>query len=105
MRRSQPASQDSEDADTVATADCSRWRNGVERQARPDAHAHQVAAGKASGAKRKQRAMTKCSPTGGICPPAGPYRKTSFGEPVTVKNLAPANLWPSVGRKLTGNSR
>ena len=26
MRRSQPASQDSEDADTVATADCSRWR-------------------------------------------------------------------------------
>ena len=59
MRRSQPASEDSEDADTVATADCSRWRNGVERQARPDAHAHQVAAGKASGAKRKQHAMTK----------------------------------------------
>ena len=26
MRRSQPASQDSEGADTVATADCSRWR-------------------------------------------------------------------------------
>ena len=44
MCRSQPASKDSEDADTVATADCSRWRNGVERQARPDAHAHQVAA-------------------------------------------------------------
>ena len=59
MCRSQPASKDSEDADTVATADCSRWRNGVERQARPDAHAHQVAAGKASGAKRKQHAMTK----------------------------------------------
>ena len=59
MCRSQPASKDSEDADTVATADCSRWRNGVERQARPDAHAHQVAAGKASGAKRKQYAMTK----------------------------------------------
>ena len=26
MCRSQPASKDSEDADTVATADCSRWR-------------------------------------------------------------------------------
>ena len=26
MRRSQPASQDSEGSDTVATADCSRWR-------------------------------------------------------------------------------
>ena len=57
-RRSQPADEDPEDADTVATADCSRWRNGVERQARPDAHAHQVAAGKASGAKRKRQAMT-----------------------------------------------
>ena len=57
-RRAQPADEDPEDADTVATADCSRWRNGVERQARPDAHAHQVAAGKASGAKRKHQAMT-----------------------------------------------
>ena len=57
-RRSPPADEDPEDADTVATADCSRWRNGVERQARPDAHAHQVAAGKASGAKRKRQAMT-----------------------------------------------
>ena len=61
MCRSQPASKDSEDADTVATADCSRWRNGVERQARPDAHAHQVAAGKASGAKRKQYATNSTS--------------------------------------------
>ena len=26
MRRAKPASQDSEEADTVATADCSRWR-------------------------------------------------------------------------------
>ena len=60
MRRSQPASQDSEDADTVATADCSRWRNGVERQARPDAHAHQVAAvgGSSTDGVRRVRART-----------------------------------------------
>ena len=60
MRRSQPASEDSEDADTVATADCSRWRNGVERQARPDAHAHQVAAvgGSSTDGVRRVRART-----------------------------------------------
>ena len=60
MRRSQPASQDSEDADTVATADCSHLRNGVERQARPDAHAHQVAAvgGSSTDGGRRVRART-----------------------------------------------
>ena len=58
-RRAQPADEDPEDADTVATADCSRWRNGVERQARPDAHAHEVAAvGGSSDGGRRVRART-----------------------------------------------
>ena len=35
------------------------WLSGAARQARADAHTHQVAAGKASGAKRKATAMTK----------------------------------------------
>ena len=34
------------------------WLSGAARQARADAHAHQVAAGLASGAKRKANAMT-----------------------------------------------
>ena len=44
---------------SVATADESRWRAGVNRQARPDAHEHQVAAARALAGKRKASAMSK----------------------------------------------
>ena len=64
MRRSQPASQDSEDADTVATADCSRWRNGVERQARPDAHAHQLSPQLAAAQPTESDACVLAQPLG-----------------------------------------
>ena len=46
------------DSETAATADCSRQRGGVVRQAQPDARDHQVAAGKASASKRKRKAMS-----------------------------------------------
>ena len=52
------ADADAADAETQVTTQEARWRTGVNRQARPDAQAHQVAAGQASGAKRKAKAMT-----------------------------------------------
>lgn len=45
--------------DSVATVEESRWRAGVNRQARPDAHEHQAAAARALGEKRKANAMPK----------------------------------------------
>lgn len=45
--------------ESLASADESRWRAGVNRQARPDAVQHQVAAARALGEKRKAHAMPK----------------------------------------------
>jgi hypothetical protein len=51
---------DVEDDDaTQATTQDSRWRAGVNRQAQPEAHEHQVAASQAAGAKRQANAMSK----------------------------------------------
>ena len=56
------ADADAADAETQVTTQEARWRTGVNRQARPDAQAHQVAAGQASGAKRQANAMTPEEP-------------------------------------------
>ena len=45
--------------DSLASVEESQWRAGVNRQARPDAQEHQVAAARALGEKRKASAMSK----------------------------------------------
>ena len=55
------AAADDDEASEMATqlhGQDALWLSGAVRQARADAHAHQVAAGKASGAKRKAKAMS-----------------------------------------------
>ena len=55
------AAADDDEASEMATqlhGQDALWLSGAARQARADAHAHQVAAGKASGAKRKAKAMS-----------------------------------------------
>ena len=55
------AAADDDEASETATqlhGQVALWLSGAARQARADAHAHQVAAGKASGAKRTAKAMT-----------------------------------------------
>lgn len=47
-----------DDDETQVTTQETRWRTGVNRQARPDAQAHQVAASRAAAEKRKANAMT-----------------------------------------------
>ena len=56
-----PTAADDDEASERATqlhGQDALWLAGAARQARADAHAHQVAAGQASGAKRKANAMT-----------------------------------------------
>ena len=54
----EPAAAAADDASQVTTQE-GRWRAGVNRQSQPAAAEHQRAAGLASGAKRKERAMSK----------------------------------------------
>ena len=56
-----PADDDSDDDMATAPLACreAQWRAGVRRQALPQSREHQVAAGQASGAKRKANAMSK----------------------------------------------
>ena len=55
----EPPDDDHDDDTTQVTTEEGRWRAGVNRQSQPSAQEHQRAAGIASGAKRKQNAMSE----------------------------------------------
>ena len=55
----EPPDDDHDDDTTQVTTQEGRWRAGVNRQSQPSAREHQRAAGIASGAKRKQNAMSE----------------------------------------------